>query len=131
MRTFRSLSLAACGLLLAAAAAEAGPEDIDHYLCYKVTAYDGPADIPVKLRDQFGEMQLHAAKPAMLCNPVDKNGEGIRDPEAHLLCYSVTEVEGAPGEQKVATETQFGKTTLTVKGLQTFCVPASKKLLKR
>jgi hypothetical protein len=130
MRAFRLPTLVACGFFLAASPAVAGPEDIDHYLCYRVTAYDGPADIPVKLRDQFGEMQLHAAKPTMLCNPVDKNGEGIHDREAHLLCYSVNEVEGAPGERKVETETQFGKTKLTLKGLATFCVPSSKKLLK-
>ena len=25
--------------------------------------------------------------PFRLCNPVDKNGEGIQDPDAHLVCY--------------------------------------------
>jgi len=130
MRSIRRLSLLVVGALLVASPVSADPKDIDHYLCYRVTAYDGPAGIPVKLEDQFGQMTLHAAKPAMLCNPVDKNGEGIKDREAHLLCYSLTDVEGQPGERRVATETQFGKTTLTLRGLETFCVPAAKELLR-
>ena len=27
--------------------------------------------------------------PFRLCNPVDKNGEGILDPDAHLVCYTL------------------------------------------
>jgi hypothetical protein len=120
-------------LILAVIAAPAladPPQGIDHYLCYQVTAYDGPAGIPVKLKDQFGQMTAHAAKPDLLCNPVDKNGEGIERPEAHLLCYSLTDIEDAPGARKVVTETQFGKTTLTVNGLRTLCVPSSKQLVR-
>ena len=113
---------------LASSAAQAQPEVIDHYLCHRVQAYDGPASIPVKLKDQFGRMAARAGKPQMLCNPVDKNENGIRTPDAHLLCYNLTNVEGAPSERKVLTETQFGKTTLTVRGLEILCVPASKEL---
>jgi len=116
--------------VLAAPALADPPKDIDHYLCYRVTAYDGPAGIQVKLQDQFGQMVAHAAKPALLCNPVDKNGEGIQDPAAHLLCYSLTDVEDDPGERKVVTETQFGKTTLTVEGMRNLCLPASKQLAR-
>ena len=28
-------------------------------------------------------------EPFRLCNPVDKNGEGIDDPDTHLVCYIV------------------------------------------
>ncbi|HKY94953.1 MAG TPA: hypothetical protein VJL84_06580, partial [Kiloniellales bacterium] len=58
----------------------ASSQEINHFLCYRVTAYDSPADIQVKLKDQFGQMVVHAAKPDLLCNPVDKNGEGVEDP---------------------------------------------------
>jgi hypothetical protein len=128
MRICLALMLACA--LSAAWAAPTSAQEIDHFLCYQVTAYDGPAGIPVKLKDQFGQMVVHAAKPDLLCNPVDKNGEGIQDADAHLLCYSLTDIEGDPGQRKVVTETQFGKTTLTVKGVQRLCVPALKQLAK-
>jgi hypothetical protein len=114
--------------LLAGSAQADGPQELDHFLCHRVTAYDGAADVPVKLKDQFGEVALHAGKPALVCNPVDKNGEGIKNAEGHLLCYSVNKVENAPGEKKVITETQFGKANLSVKGIEMFCLPASKQL---
>ena len=126
MLRFCALSLVVA--LLAGSAQAEGPQEIDHFLCHRVTAYDEPEDVPVKLKDQFGTVAVHAAKPAMVCNPVSKNGEDIKNAEAHLLCYSVTQIQNAPGEKTVITETQFGKSNLKVKGIELFCLPASKQL---
>jgi hypothetical protein len=128
MLRFFALSLLVA--LFAGPAQAEGPQDIDHFLCHRVTAYDGAADVPVKLKDQFGEVALHAAKPAMVCNPVSKNGEAIKNLEAHLLCYSVTQIRNAPSERTVITDTQFGKSNLKVQGIEIFCLPAAKTLKK-
>ncbi len=41
----------------------------------------------VEITDQFGTRSAVIARPFEICAPVDKNGEGIEDPEAHLTCY--------------------------------------------
>jgi hypothetical protein len=68
--------------------------DVDHYKCYRVKA-SGFALIPgVRATDQFEDRLYHLKKPRRLCNAVDKNGEGIKSPDAHLLCYQVKRVSG-------------------------------------
>ena len=65
-----------------------GPIDGDHYRCWE--AFDpagGSLGIAVGLVDQFQGFSSFVMDPFRLCNPVDKNGEGIQDPDAHLVCY--------------------------------------------
>ena len=80
---------------------------VDHFLCYKVRLPKGtefPKDIQITLADQFidpdgiGVNQLFdLKKPKRLCNPVDKNGEGIKNEENHLICYQVKRPKVDPG----------------------------------
>jgi hypothetical protein len=37
--------------------------------------------------DAFGRERRPCVRPDSICNPVDKNGEGIGDATAHLECY--------------------------------------------
>lgn len=43
----------------------------------------------ISITDQFGSRGAMIARPFEICAPVDKNGEGIQDPEAHLTCYKL------------------------------------------
>ena len=117
---------------------------LDQFLCYKAKEKSGTQKfqpVSVTLEDQFGFAVGTVEQPEALCNPVDKNGEGINDPTAHLTCYKVTLDPGTPKlpEIVVETEDQFGQLTLQlgakpkksmkgnfVKGLPTLCVPSEK-----
>lgn len=72
------------------------PENaVDHFKCYDVKAPKLDETIRVSLTDQFHQDRIFDVdKIERLCNPVDKNGEGIKSPESHLLCYQVKLVSG-------------------------------------
>ncbi len=95
-----------------------GPIDGDHYRCWEASGPIGASlDIDVTLVDQFQGFGSTVVKPFRICNPVDKNGEGIEDSDTHLVCYIVAPEGGflglsipiwnqffniAPGEIEVA-----------------------------
>ena len=60
---------------------------IDHFKCYRVHGRQRITGINVE--DQFGTLVLKARRPARLCVPVDKNGEGIMHSDRSLLCYYI------------------------------------------
>jgi hypothetical protein len=66
---------------------------VNDFKCYKVkTAPRTPRFDRrfVTLSDQFRDFTTATVfYPNELCAPVDKNGEGIDDPNAHLLCYKL------------------------------------------
>ena len=91
---------------------------------------------------------MHKAR--TLCNPVDKNGEGIRQREAHLVCYDLKnkvsddedsdsrdddrdsgdDDSGGGRKLTVFTRDQFGLMKLRVHDNdRSLCVPSSKRLL--
>ncbi|MGH7893657.1 MAG: DUF7450 family protein [Candidatus Binatia bacterium] len=66
---------------------------IDHYRCYKATPMPGFAVPPLKvtLADEF-ERRTAIVKPCFtFCNPVDKNGGGTLNDDAHLACYKLSD----------------------------------------
>ena len=114
---------------------------VDHFLCYKVKLPKGtkfPKDIQVTLADQFIDPEGNGVtqsfdlkKPKRLCNPVDKNGEGIKNDEGHLMCYEVKRPKGAPKHEKtvVFLSDQFGEANFwETKKEKELCVPAEKTL---
>ncbi len=61
---------------------------------------------------------------ARYCNAVDKNGEGIIDPWAHLTCYKVRTPVSTIQPEVVSTD-QFGQLNLKLKRQRTeLCVPS-------
>jgi hypothetical protein len=101
----------------------------DHFKCYK-TSQIGPGSFErtdVTLEDQFGPSAASVTRPHRFCNPADKNGEGIADPTAHLMCYKIR--DSSDGGQKVIVENQFGEQRLTVSKADTLCVPAEKDMV--
>ncbi|MFQ5800088.1 MAG: hypothetical protein ACE5H0_15535, partial [Bacteroidota bacterium] len=106
---------------------------IDHFKCYKVKVSEGsefPEGIQVNVVDQFNQPKLFdVEKPKRLCNPVDKNGEGIINPDAHLMCYKVKRAEDEPKHEKVKgihINNQFGPLQLDTKKEEEICVPSVK-----
>ena len=101
----------------------------EHYLCYRIDDFGDFKPVEVKLKDQFDGYVTAVLKPVSLCNPVDKNGEGIRDPKLHLVCYEIKPVKSP--RRTVLAYNQFGKEQkLTSPGPETLCVPSYKKYLE-
>jgi hypothetical protein len=85
----------------------------------------------VNLVDQFEEADMTLLRPYRLCNPADKNGEGINDPTEHQMCYQIRDTAVGPRfrRREVIVENQFGTQTLVVMRPETLCVPAEKDLI--
>jgi hypothetical protein len=78
------------------------------------------------LRDQFQTTPVFTTKPVILCAPVQKNEEPVKDPRTHLLCY---QIEGARPPNKTARlSNQFGTVFLRVFNSRLLCVPSLKVL---
>jgi hypothetical protein len=114
--------------------------NINHFKCYKARTTRGtPAFTPreVEVSDQFDMNKLtNVIKPLLLCNPVDKNGEGMPFPENHLVCFRVKDVPGQPRfqPQPIEVSDQFVIEDLGVaqrnecRTVRMLCVPSSKRL---
>lgn len=108
----------------------------DHFQCYSAKREHEDDKIvgpDVTLQDQFGTTVKTVKKPKLLCAPVSKNGEGITNPDNHLVCYQIKKSSRAPGDKfeplDVQVDNQFGKQILTVKKSKLLCVPSAKTVL--
>jgi len=97
----------------------------DHFKCYKVTAKGDTPKRQVNLDDQFESGVDRIMEPNLICNPVNKNGEGITNPDSHLTCYKIT-----PRDfdlRDITVNNQFGDgQELTVVHPQVLCLPSTK-----
>jgi hypothetical protein len=76
------------------------------------------------LSNQFQTRAVEISKPNLFCNAVDKNGEGIDDPSAHLTCYNVRRPKSVVNPQVISTDS-FGQHELDVLKRRTqLCVPS-------
>ena len=118
-------------VLMTSVQAAEGPKGVDHYLCYEPLDLSAHADVEVRFRDQFGAGDGIVMKPVRLCNPVNKNGEGIVNKKAHLVCYYF-DLQHLPNakERTVFTVNQFGETKMAVAKPNMICVPSFKKVAK-
>jgi hypothetical protein len=62
-----------------------GIPSIDHFKCYE--AVGDSLDVAIDWADQFQGIGVTLREPFLHCNPADKNGEGIQNPNDHLVCY--------------------------------------------
>ena len=77
--------------------------NVNHFKCYRANISQGkdafPRGVTAHVGDQFNQPTLYALlRPRRLCLPVDKNGEGIKDAEARLVCYQVRPVTKVCGD---------------------------------
>ena len=106
------------------------PENLDHFQCYQ--AIGDTTEVLFDLRDQFlTEQQVKLGNPVALCNPVEKNHDGIitprKNPDDHLMCY---QIEGLPFDTNVRTFNQFGDAGYPVTRADMLCVPSEKTVLQ-
>ena len=112
-----------------------GAPGTDHFKCYEVQITEGtPAFVPTQVTvvDQFDQSKLYdVLQPVLLCNPVDKNGEGIANSDDHLVCYEVLPAAGEPEHVRVNgihIDNQFGALQLDAVEGNELCVPSEKQL---
>ncbi len=78
---------------------EPSPGIVDHHKCYDVKlgyysrGYRGMTGVNVE--DAFQSTVHNVLRPVRLCNPVNKNGEGIVNSGEHLVCYKTMRVSGS------------------------------------
>ncbi len=102
--------------------------DVDHFKCYKVKKPKGFQPITgVAVVDQFAQPKLYdLKKPAALCAPVDKAGEGIKEEESFLTCYSAKPAKDEPKHvpvEGIYLNNQLGPEQIDTKVESTLCVP--------
>ena len=97
----------------------------DHFKCYRVRSGTAFSPVTVTLTDQFGTRTSTLQRPDSICNPVDKNGEGIADPATHLACYRLRDAAGHLGAPRVSLTDQFGTEALTLTSARTLCLPST------
>src|SRR5262249_30451815 len=96
---------------------------IDHYKCYRVSRARFSKS-GVKVDDQFGTLSLDLTRPVRLCAAVDKNGEGVLDAAARLVCYKVRPLADPVPPGTVSVSNQFGEDTFGLFRPTELCVPA-------
>jgi hypothetical protein len=100
---------------------------INHYKCYTITRARFRRE-GLAVTDQFGDLSLDIKRPVRFCVAADKNGEGIKDAESHLLCYQVRPVTGSPRFQspgQIFTNNQVNEAIERVFGPRELCVPTT------
>jgi hypothetical protein len=106
------------------------PPTLSHFKCY--TAKARAPNAKVVLTDQFGVEDVVVRRAELLCNPVDKEHEGVhtprQNPEAHLKCYDIRDLTRARHPRRVEVANQFGKQILAVDGAERLCAPSSKSV---
>jgi hypothetical protein len=97
---------------------------LDHFQCYEVKpAFFSSA--PVTVKDRFGTLTLTLKYPHRLCNPANKNNEGIVDPTDHLAGYAAKTPKFIKQTNKPFVD-QFGTLTLDLVRPDVLLVPTSK-----
>jgi hypothetical protein len=106
-----------------------GPIDGDHFRCWEASDPSGGAlGIGVVLIDQFQVLTTTVMEPFRLCNPVDKNGEGILDRYTHLVCYTL-QPEGDFLGLAIPIQNQFfGLANVDIAEPFVLCAPSTKQL---
>jgi len=110
------------------ASAEDPCECGDSYKCYAVKPVPRSPRFPgeiVSLEDQFRTTEARLLSPYEICNPADKNDEGIANPDAHLMCYKFLD-RSRTSSVPVRVTDQFGTEDLRTSSANVLCVPALK-----
>jgi hypothetical protein len=104
--------------------------DLDHYKCYQGRDLKNPKFIKqtVNTTDQINTEPVEAKKLKFVCTPVDKNGEGINNPNAHLACYQLKATTLSP-RPSVEVSTQFQTSQFQLKKGKLLCLPATKSIV--
>jgi len=105
------------------------PENLDHFKCYRT--YGRPKNVVLTLSDQFQQdTTATLLRPIEFCNPVEKTHDGvttpIKNPKAHLLCYTITPTTTFTGGARVLNQFNPNGLTLPMATADMLCVPSEK-----
>jgi len=107
------------------------PSELDHYKCYQGRDLKNPEFVKATATtsDQIVPSEtVEVKKVKSVCTPVDKNGEGINTPSAHLICYQIKGAPLAP-RPKVEVSTQFQISQFEIRKPKLLCVPGTKQII--
>ena len=129
MKAMIALAATATVLSFSTAQAQKDPPGVnpEHYSCYRVSPATPFKLQKVTLSDQFGNSTAYVVQEALLCTPVSKNDQPIKDKVTHLMCYTLKADKSA--NKAVSITNQFGTFTMKVGLLTQLCVPSLKKVL--
>lgn len=97
---------------------------VDHFKCHRVKRARARL-FGLKVDDQFGTLDVDVKRPRWLCSPSDKNGEGIIEPIAHLLCYEARTRPRRPAfGGPFFVHNQFDALPMQVSRTTELCVPS-------
>ncbi|MEE8311036.1 MAG: hypothetical protein V3R77_02180, partial [Candidatus Binatia bacterium] len=107
---------------------------VDHYKCYKAKLARGSAKFAkrqVTIEDQFESpaKTYDIKKPALLCTPVDRDGEGIKNLDGHMMCYKAKPSKGQTKHEPrlgISTADSFVIHKMDTKKEELLCVPSLK-----
>lgn len=124
--------LIAVTLVVGPAVAQPGPFDgkFNHYQCYDTVDWGKLPEGTYKVKDQFRRNEVEIVRPLFLCNPVDKNGEGVPAPDVHLLCYETRPADPDPETYVAAVGNQVEDNRYYVRNPHILCVPSKKEHLR-
>jgi len=116
-----------------------GAHEVDHFKCYRIKGSKGAPRFEgstVSVEDQLtpGTRSLQVVKPRHLCLAANKNGEGIKDAGALILCYKAKPAKGQPQHVPIAdlgVSDQLGSQRLDTKKEAELCVPSNPATLGR
>lgn len=110
---------------------DASPEPMsplrDHYKCYEAS---GPPleGVVMRLSDRFQDRsEVRVSDPLLLCNPVDKNAEGIVNSEKHLTCYATEPSGDSVGLLSIRNQFHEDEDLVFVFPPSALCVPSQKR----
>ena len=106
------------------------PENLDHFKCYRT--YGRPKNVPLRLSDQFqDDVTATLLRPVQFCNPVEKTHgtvvTPIKNPKAHLLCYTITPTTFGPQPHRVRNQFYPNGVTQAMATADMLCVPTEKR----
>jgi hypothetical protein len=99
---------------------------VDHFKCYD--AAGDPLDISFDFADQFQGVGSLLVEPFLFCNPVDKNGEGIQNPDDHLACYLTPPGPALGLQVPILNQFLAAPTDIILEDQFAFCLPSAKRL---
>jgi hypothetical protein len=107
---------------------------VDHYTCYGVkTTEPFLPRLGIEVVDQFAQPKAYdLKKPTRLCAPADKAGEGVKQPDFHVICFQAAPARGEPKHVPVRglhVNNQFGPGRLDTVKEEELCLPALKQVL--
>jgi cysteine-rich repeat protein len=107
-----------------------GPNQVDHYKCYKVKISHGatrfPKGVSVMLADQFisPAKSFTVVRPTDLCTPVDENGSGVKHAAVNQLCYKVKPAVAGARHLGLHVNNEFGIGLLDASKEDLLCLPS-------